>query len=171
MPPHRKESRMRIKAVLGIWLLGITPGMDGRRAGRPGCPPWSMRRASPVGWWQLRQHAIYLSGLWSIGLMALVMLLALAPAAVRPPDGRHGPGLPPAQMDGHCRRPHRHRPLGRQGVGGWIKACGVRGQAGARGRAALADRCPRFSPGSGRVGLLPAAGHGGPHADCTPAAL
>ena len=29
------------------------------------------------GWWQLRQHAIYLSGLWSIGLMALVMLLAM----------------------------------------------------------------------------------------------
>ncbi len=33
------------------------------------CPaPW---------WWQLRHHGLYLTGVWSVGMMSLIMLLAL----------------------------------------------------------------------------------------------
>lgn len=37
--------------------------------------------------WQLRQHGIYLTGLWSISLMSLVMVLALRPAWLDKPMG------------------------------------------------------------------------------------
>lgn len=37
--------------------------------------------------WQLRQHGIYLSGLWSISLMSLVMVLATRPAWLDKPMG------------------------------------------------------------------------------------
>ena len=68
---------MRIKVALGIWLLAIT--LAWMAVAPPDLGLWPMIDAQgvAVGWWQLRQHAIYLSGLWSIGLMALVLLLAL----------------------------------------------------------------------------------------------
>ena len=28
-------------------------------------------------WWQLRHHGLYLTGVWSVGMMSLIMLLAL----------------------------------------------------------------------------------------------
>ena len=68
---------MRIKTVLGIWLLGITLAWVAVAPPGLGVSPLTDARGVAVGWWQLRQHAIYLSGLWSIGLMSLVMLLAL----------------------------------------------------------------------------------------------
>lgn len=29
-------------------------------------------------WWQLRHHGLYLTGVWSVGMMSLIMLLARA---------------------------------------------------------------------------------------------
>ncbi len=68
---------MRIKLVLGIWLLGITLAWMAVAPADLGVLPLVNGQGAALGWWQLRQHAIYLSGLWSISLMALVMLLAL----------------------------------------------------------------------------------------------
>ncbi len=68
---------MRIKFVLGTWLLGITLAWMAVVPPDLGLSPLVDAQGAAVGWWKLRQHAIYLSGLWSIGLMALAMLLAL----------------------------------------------------------------------------------------------
>ena len=68
---------MRIKVVLGIWLLGITLAWMAVVPPDLGVSPLVDAQGAALGWWQLRQHAIYLSGLWSIGLMSLGMLLAL----------------------------------------------------------------------------------------------
>ncbi|MEI2624836.1 MAG: ferric reductase-like transmembrane domain-containing protein [Giesbergeria sp.] len=68
---------MRSKVALGIWLLGITLAWMAVAPADLGVSPLVNAQGAALGWWQLRQHAIYLSGLWSIGLMALVMLLAL----------------------------------------------------------------------------------------------
>jgi predicted ferric reductase len=45
----------------------------------PDAAVWPLLNAQgeASGWWRLRQHALYLSGLWAIGLMALAMVLAL----------------------------------------------------------------------------------------------
>ncbi len=68
---------MRIKVALGIWLLAITLAWMAVAPPDLGLSPLVDGQGVAMGWWQLRQHAIYLSGLWSVGLMALVMLLAL----------------------------------------------------------------------------------------------
>ncbi len=68
---------MRIKVALGIWLLGVALAWMAVAPPDLGLSPMIDTRGVPIGWWQLRQHAIYLSGLWSISLMVLVMLLAL----------------------------------------------------------------------------------------------
>ena len=68
---------MRIKVALGIWLLGITLAWMAVVPPDLGVTPVVDAQGAALGWWQLRQHAIYLSGLWSIGLMSLIMLLAL----------------------------------------------------------------------------------------------
>ncbi len=68
---------MRIKAALGIWLLGITLAWMAVVPSDLGVLPLVDVQGAAGGWWQLRQHAIYLSGLWSMGLMSLVMVLAL----------------------------------------------------------------------------------------------
>lgn len=68
---------MRIKGTLGLWLSAITIGWLGVVAADPGVLPLVDAEGAATGWWQLREHAIYLSGLWSIGLMAFAMLLAL----------------------------------------------------------------------------------------------
>ncbi len=68
---------MRIKVALGIWLLGVTLAWMAVAPPDLGLSPLVNAQGAALGWWQLRQHAIYLSGLWSISLMALVMLLAL----------------------------------------------------------------------------------------------
>lgn len=61
---------MRIKVVLGTWLLGITLAWMA-------VSPLVDAQGAAVGWWQLRQHTMYLTGLWSISLMSLTMVLAL----------------------------------------------------------------------------------------------
>ena len=95
-----------------------------------------------------------------------------APAARRAPARRHGPGLPAAQMGGHRRGARGDCPLGRQGIERLDQgALGPRRPAGARGRAALVDRCPGLRQGPGRMGLLPAPGHGGADAGLAPAEL
>lgn len=64
---------MQVRIAWGIWWLGLTLAWTAAAA------PWQgMAAASePAFWWQLRQHALYLSGIWSIGMMSLVMLLSL----------------------------------------------------------------------------------------------
>ena len=73
---------MRIKVALGIWLLGITLAWMAVAPPDLGLSPLVDAQGAAMGWWKLRQHAIYLSGLWSISLMAMIMLLALRPVAV-----------------------------------------------------------------------------------------
>lgn len=68
---------MRIKVVLGIWLMGITLAWMAVAAAGLGVSPLVDAQGVALGWWQLRQHTMYLTGLWSISLMALVMVLAL----------------------------------------------------------------------------------------------
>lgn len=68
---------MRIKVVLGIWLSAITLAWMAVAPPDLGLSPLVDTQGAAVGWWQLRQHTMYLSGLWSISLMALAMVLAL----------------------------------------------------------------------------------------------
>ena len=68
---------MRSKVVLGMWLLAITLAWMAVAPADLGVWPLVDAQGAALGWWQLRQHTVYLSGLWSIGLMALVLLLAL----------------------------------------------------------------------------------------------
>ena len=74
---ERKSNAMRIKLVLGIWLLGIALAWLAVAPPDLGVSPLVNAQGAALGWWQLRQHALYLTGLWSISLMALIMLLAL----------------------------------------------------------------------------------------------
>ena len=68
---------MRTKVALGVWLLGITLAWMAVAPPDLGVLPLVDAQGAALGWWQLRQHTIYLTGLWSISLMALTMLLAL----------------------------------------------------------------------------------------------
>lgn len=68
---------MRTKAVLAAWLLLITVAWMGVAPADLGVQPLVDAQGAASGWWQLRRHAMYLTGLWSIGLMALAMLLSL----------------------------------------------------------------------------------------------
>ena len=68
---------MRTKAALGIWLLAITLAWAAVAPPDLGLWPLVDAQGAAGGAWRLRQHAIHLTGLWSIGLMGLVMVLAL----------------------------------------------------------------------------------------------
>jgi predicted ferric reductase len=68
---------MRIKMAMGIWLLGITLAWLAVAPLDPGMLPLVDPQGAAAGGWLLRRHVLYLSGLWSIGLMSLTMLLAL----------------------------------------------------------------------------------------------
>ena len=68
---------MRIKLILTSWLLAITLAWLAVAPSTMGLWPLVDAQGAASGWWRLRQHGIYLSGLWSLGLMSLVMLLAL----------------------------------------------------------------------------------------------
>ena len=63
--------------AMGIWLAAITLAWWAVVPTAPGLLPLIDDRGAATGWWQLRQHAIHLSGLWSMGLMSLAMVLAL----------------------------------------------------------------------------------------------
>ena len=49
---------MRIKAVLGIWLLVITLAWMAVVPAMPGVQPLIDAQGAATGWWQLRQHAL-----------------------------------------------------------------------------------------------------------------
>ena len=68
---------MRIKLVLGLWLLAVTLAWLAVAPADLGVSPLVNAQGAALGWWQLRQHTMYVSGLWSVSLMALIMLLAL----------------------------------------------------------------------------------------------
>ncbi len=68
---------MRIKAALGIWLLALTLAWLAVVPSSPGIWPLVDAQGTAAGGWILRRRLIELSGLWSLSLMALVMLLAL----------------------------------------------------------------------------------------------
>lgn len=64
---------MRVCVALGAWWLLLTLAcwvVTGSQ--------WTSTAASEATfWWQLRQQALYLSGVWSIGMMSLAMALSL----------------------------------------------------------------------------------------------
>lgn len=68
---------MRIKIALGIWLLGIALAWFMVAPTDLGLLPLIDTQGAASGLWHWRQHTIYLTGLWSIGLMSLIMLLAM----------------------------------------------------------------------------------------------
>ena len=78
---------MRIKIALGAWLAAIALAWLAVASPQLGVSPLVDAQGAATGWWQLRQHILYLSGLWSIGLMGLVMLLALRPPWLERPLG------------------------------------------------------------------------------------
>jgi len=68
---------MRIKVALGTVLGVITLAWLAVMPAGTGMQPLVDAQGAATGWWQLRQQALYLTGLWSIGLMALALVLAL----------------------------------------------------------------------------------------------
>jgi predicted ferric reductase len=64
---------MRIRWAFGAWWLVLT------LAWAAAAQPWQglASSADPAFWWQLRRHLLYLSGIWSLGMMSLVMWLSL----------------------------------------------------------------------------------------------
>ena len=59
---------MRIKLVLGFWLLGITLAWWAVAPSGAGLAPAAGAVGGGAAWWAARQQKIYLSGLWSVGL-------------------------------------------------------------------------------------------------------
>ena len=71
---------MKTRSVLGLFLLALT--------GAWAVDALLLQPAASAAWpWVLRQQALYLTGVWSIGLMSLIMLLALRPAWLEGPLG------------------------------------------------------------------------------------
>lgn len=64
---------MQVRRIFGLWAALLTLAW--------GITTWLGSAALPADtgalWWQLRRHGLYLTGVWSIGMMSLVMLLAL----------------------------------------------------------------------------------------------
>ena len=65
---------MRVRVAWSLWVVLLT--LAWWLAALP-LNPSSAEIFSGTWWWQTRQHALYLSGVWSIGMMSLVMLLSL----------------------------------------------------------------------------------------------
>lgn len=79
---------MRTKTALSLYLLLITAAWIAAAPADLGISPLVDTQGAAGGWWMVRRHAIYLSGLWSMGLMSLVMVLALRhPLLERPLGG------------------------------------------------------------------------------------
>ncbi|EFV86931.1 hypothetical protein HMPREF0005_05968, partial [Achromobacter xylosoxidans C54] len=71
---------MKTRTALGLFLLALT--------GAWAIDALVLQPAATAAWpWVLRQQALYLTGVWSIGLMSLIMLLALRPAWLEGPLG------------------------------------------------------------------------------------
>lgn len=80
--------RSRLHWAFGGWLALITLAWLAVAPADWGVWPLVNAEGAASGWWRLRQHAIYLSGLWSMGLMSLIMVLALRlPMLERPLGG------------------------------------------------------------------------------------
>lgn len=71
---------MKTRTVLGGFLLALT--------GAWAIDVFLLQPPAAAAWpWLLRQQALYLTGVWAIGLMSLIMLLALRPASLEGPLG------------------------------------------------------------------------------------
>ncbi|WP_025137273.1 ferric reductase-like transmembrane domain-containing protein [Achromobacter sp. DH1f] len=71
---------MNTRTALGGFLLALT--------GAWAIDAFLLQPPSAAGWpWLLRQQTLYLTGVWAIGLMSLIMLLALRPAWLEGPLG------------------------------------------------------------------------------------
>lgn len=71
---------MNTRKALGGFLLALT--------GAWAIDAFVLQPPSTAAWpWLLRQQALYLTGVWAIGLMSLIMLLALRPAWLEGPLG------------------------------------------------------------------------------------
>ncbi|WP_353235067.1 ferric reductase-like transmembrane domain-containing protein [Diaphorobacter ruginosibacter] len=68
---------MRKQMTLAIFLAGVAALWCWAAPPQWRIFPLMDAQAAAVGWWALRQHVLNLSGLWSVGLMSLCMLLAL----------------------------------------------------------------------------------------------
>jgi len=68
---------MRTRTAFWGWLGLITLAWLAVAPPELGIWPLVDAEGAASGWWRLRQHTLYLSGLWSMGLMSLIMLLAL----------------------------------------------------------------------------------------------
>lgn len=74
---------MRVRWAWGLWGLALAG------AWAAVAQPWDSLVGATGGafWWQLRQQGLYLSGILSIGMMSLVMLLALRQPWMEKPLG------------------------------------------------------------------------------------
>src|SRR5690606_41184963 len=77
---YQKSFIMHTRTVIGLFLgvLALAWGLDVVVLQAPLQGDWP---------WLLRQQSLYLTGIWSIGLMSLVMILALRPAWLERPLG------------------------------------------------------------------------------------
>lgn len=74
---------MRVQIAWGVWWLVLT--LAWWLVG--GASMLALTPAEEGFVWQLRQHALYLSGVWSVGMMSLVMLLSLRQPWMEKPLG------------------------------------------------------------------------------------
>ena len=73
--------------ALALWLALITLAWWAVAPAQLGIDPLVNAQGEATGWWQLRRHAIYLTGLWCMGLMGLIMVLALRLPLIERPLG------------------------------------------------------------------------------------
>ena len=73
--------------ALALWLALITLAWWAVAPAQLGIDPLVNAQGEATGWWQLRRHAIHLTGLWSMGLMGLIMVLALRLPLIERPLG------------------------------------------------------------------------------------
>ena len=73
--------------ALALWLALITLAWWAVAPAQLGIDPLVSAQGEATGWWQLRRHAIYLTGLWCMGLMGLIMVLALRLPLIERPLG------------------------------------------------------------------------------------
>ena len=71
---------MKTRTALGGFLIVLTLAWA--------CDVFVLQAAPAGAWpWVLQRQALYLTGIWSIALMALIMLLALRPVWLERPLG------------------------------------------------------------------------------------
>ncbi len=78
---------MRIKLALALWLLALSAAWWATLPPDLALLPLIDAQGAARGLWRLRDQAIVLSGLYSVGLMSLIMLLALRLPLIERPLG------------------------------------------------------------------------------------